>query len=98
MNWQRGSLFYEGKAKKLYDVKGHPELVWMEFKDDLTAFNAQKKGSFTGKGEINKSIAEIVFRQLKNHGIKTHLRESLSSTEWLTERVEIIPLEVVVRN
>lgn len=95
---QRGTLLYEGKAKRIYDVVGQPEMVWMEFKDDLTAFNAQKKGSFAGKGQVNLAIAQLIFQQLEKAGVKTHLVSALSASEWLAKKVQIIPLEVVVRN
>ena len=98
MSAKRGALLYEGKAKRIYEVVGQSDQVWMEFKDDLTAFNAQKKGSFSGKGRINLAIAHLIFQQMEKAGVQTHLIEALSPSEWLAKRVEIIPLEVVVRN
>jgi phosphoribosylaminoimidazole-succinocarboxamide synthase len=98
MSWQKGDLVYEGKAKRLYKVVSHPELVWMEFKDSLTAFNGVKSGSFEGKGQINKRISELAFAALKTNGIGTHLREVVAPNAWLTEKVQILPLEVIVRN
>tara|TARA_Y100001935_G_scaffold255049_1_gene266240 strand:+ start:3634 stop:4365 length:732 start_codon:yes stop_codon:yes gene_type:complete len=98
LGFQKGDLQYEGKAKKIYAVLGEPELVWVEYKDSLTAFNAQKKSSFEGKGEINNKITDLLFRSLKQEGIPHHLVEFVSPTEVICQKVKIIPLEVVVRN
>ena len=98
MKYQKGDFLYEGKAKKIYGVEGHKELVWLEFKDSLTAFNAAKKGSFGDKGVINKKIAVMIFRYLMTKGITSHLVEDISEREFVCHKVEIIPLEVVVRN
>jgi hypothetical protein len=65
----KGELLYEGKAKKMYAVPGRPEEVWVEYKDSLTAFNAQKTGSFSGKGSINAQITSLLYRRLKEAGI-----------------------------
>ncbi len=94
----QSSLIYEGKAKKVFNVKGHSELVWLEFKDDLTAFNAQKKGSFEDKGQINLKIATILFKILKEKGIENHWICNEGSMSMIALKSVIIPIEVVVRN
>ncbi len=94
----RGSLVYEGKAKNLYSIPGEPDLIWMEFKDDLTGFNGLKKGGFEGKGALNLSISEVIFAKLKEAGVESHLVKKMSSNEWVTTKLQIIPLEVIVRN
>ncbi len=91
------NLLYEGKAKKIFETE-NPQVVLMEFKDSLTAFNAQKKGSFTGKGKLNRDIASLIFFRLKEAGVESHFIENVGSNSMKTKKVEIIPLEVVVRN
>ena len=90
-------LLYEGKGKKLYATNDGLKII-SEFKDDLTAFNAQKKGNEKGKGSLNCQISTIIFKLLEQNGIKTHFIESLDENSMLCKRVQIIPLEVVVRN
>ncbi len=90
-------LLYEGKAKRLYKTDD-PEQLIAEFKDDLTAFNAQKKGQEQGKGALNCQISTQLFRLLEKEGIETHLIETLDENHQLVKKVEIIPIEVVVRN
>ncbi len=94
---QKGELIYEGKAKKLY-VTDNPELLWQEFKDDATAFNAQKRGTILGKGEVNNQVSAQLFQYLEQKGIKTHFVKLISDREMLVKKVQIIPLEVTVRN
>lgn len=94
----KGELLYEGKAKKIYDIPGEKNSIWVEYKDDLTAFNAQKKGSFAGKGTINARITSLIYRYLNSRGIKTHLISEPSEREMICQKLEIIPLEVVTRN
>lgn len=94
---QKRELLYEGKAKKLYSCDDE-DLLIAEFKDDLTAFNAQKKGQESGKGELNCLISTELFKLLEENGIKTHLIKKLDNTHQLVRKVEIIPIEVVVRN
>jgi phosphoribosylaminoimidazole-succinocarboxamide synthase len=91
-------LLYEGKAKKIFDIPNEPDHVLMEFKDSLTAFNAQKKGSFSSKGVINRDIAAWIFRYLEEKGIPSHFLGNVGERSMKAQRVEIIPLEVVVRN
>ncbi len=94
---QKGSLLYEGKAKKIFSVVGHEDMLWLDYKDSLTAFNALKKGEFAGKGRINCQISTILFHLLQERGVSSHWIKNLSDHEMLVRKVEIIPLEVVVR-
>jgi phosphoribosylaminoimidazole-succinocarboxamide synthase len=82
----------------MYAVRGRPDEVWVEYKDSLTAFNAQKKGSFDGKGAINARITTLLYGKLNAAGIATHLRESVNDRELICGKLTIIPLEVVTRN
>lgn len=95
---EKSELLYEGKGKKMWSVKGNNELLIAEFKDDLTAFNAEKKGNEAGKGALNNKISTALFKLLKENGIETALIESITETEQLVKKCSIIPLEVVVRN
>lgn len=90
-------MIYEGKAKRIFttDEPGH---VIMEFKDSLTAFNALKKGSFEGKGHVNRDIATLIFKELKKNGVNSHFVEAQGAQDMKVRTVKIIPLEVVVRN
>jgi len=88
---------YEGKAKILYTTED-PSLVIQYFKDDATAFNAQKKGTIADKGIMNNRIATKIFEYLKSEAIESHFVELLNDREMLVKRVEIVPLEVIVRN
>lgn len=90
-------LIYEGKAKKLYTTD-KKNILLSEFKDDLTAFNAEKKGSEKGKGALNCEISTKIFRLLEKNGIKTHLIEKISDNEQLIKKCKIIAIEVIVRN
>ena len=94
---EKGELIYEGKAKKLY-VTDDPDILWQEFKDDATAFNAQKRGTIIGKGEVNNQVSAHLFEYLERKGIKTHFVKLISEREMLVKKVQIIPLEVTVRN
>lgn len=88
---------YEGKAKKVFstDVEN---VVVVDYKDDATAFNGKKKGTILGKGVINNKMSNVVFAMLEENGIPTHLIEELSDRETAVKKVDIIPLEVIVRN
>lgn len=88
---------YEGKAKILY-ATDDPDLVIQYFKDDATAFNAQKKGTIVDKGVMNNALSTTIFQYLEKGGIKTHFVQKLSDREMLAKKVSIIPVEVVVRN
>ena len=94
---EKKELLYEGKAKKLYKTEDNNLLI-AEFKDDLTAFNALKKGSEDGKGALNNKISTQLFKILEKNGIKTHLVETLDETHQLVKFCKIIPIEVIVRN
>ena len=94
---EKQQLLYEGKAKKVYSTDD-ASLCIFEYKDDATAFNGQKKGSFEGKGVINNRMANFIFRLLEKDGVKTHLVEELDERNTLVKKVDIIPLEVIVRN
>ncbi len=93
----RRTRIYEGKAKILYEGP-EPGTVIVHFKDDATAFNAEKKAVIDGKGVLNQRISEYLFSRLNEIGIPTHFIRSLNMREQLVREVEIIPLEVVVRN
>lgn len=90
-------LLYEGKAKKIYKTV-QANVFWVEYKDDATAFNGEKKGTIIGKGVLNNRISGIFFRMLAEEGIENHYIKEISATEQLVEGVEIIPIEVVIRN
>ncbi|MGE0469871.1 MAG: phosphoribosylaminoimidazolesuccinocarboxamide synthase [Nitrospira sp.] len=92
-----GTLLYEGKAKKIFSTENTDHVV-QYFKDDATAFNAQKRGTIVEKGVINNKVSERIFRLLERHGICTHFVERLSEREMLTKKVRIVPVEVVMRN
>lgn len=94
---QPKNLVYEGKGKKLYKTSDN-NIFLAEFKDDLTAFNAQKKSNEQGKGMLNCQISAQIFRLLESQGIKTHFIDTLGDTFMLCKHVQIIPIEVVVRN
>lgn len=94
----KGEMMYEGKAKKVYAVSDDPSLCIVDYKDDATAFNGQKKGTIVGKGVVNNRMSNMLFKLLEAKGIKTHFVKELSDRETLVKRVEIVPLEVIVRN
>ncbi|KER10146.1 MAG: phosphoribosylaminoimidazole-succinocarboxamide synthase [[Candidatus Thermochlorobacteriaceae] bacterium GBChlB] len=93
----KGDLLYEGKAKKVY-ATDNPDLIIQEFKDDATAFNAQKKGQIVGKGIINNDLSSHLFTYLESFGIATHFVSKLSEREMLCKRLDILKIEVVTRN
>lgn len=90
-------MLYEGKAKRVY-ATDNPELCIVEYKDDATAFNGEKKGQISGKGVVNNRMSNLFFELLASHGIRTHFVETLSDRATLVRKVSIVPLEVVVRN
>jgi phosphoribosylaminoimidazole-succinocarboxamide synthase len=92
-----GALIYEGKAKKIFSTT-KPDHVVLYFKDDATAFNAQKRGTIVGKGIVNNKVSSRLFQVLEQHHIQTHFIEQLSDREMLVKKTAMIPLEVVVRN
>ncbi|MFC2073570.1 phosphoribosylaminoimidazolesuccinocarboxamide synthase, partial [Campylobacterota bacterium] len=91
------TLVYEGKAKKIWTT-GYEELYISEFKDDLTAFNGEKKSSEAGKGALNNKISTELFKFLNEKGIPTHFVEMLNENHMLHKRAEVILIEVIVRN
>ena len=93
----KGEMLYEGKAKRVYATED-PELLIVSYKDDATAFNGLKKGTITGKGVINNQMSNALMRLLEKKGIPTHFVEELSERETLVKKVQIVPLEVIIRN
>ena len=94
---QKLKQIYEGKAKKVYGTDD-PELYIVDYKDDATAFNGLKKGTIAGKGVINNQMTNYLMGQLEKAGVPTHFVEELSDRETLVKKVEIVPLEVIIRN
>lgn len=93
----RQKLLYEGKAKKLF-LTETPNRLIQHFKDDLTAQNGVKKGSFSGKGAINCEISAVLFKYLESHYVPTHFIERINSTDMTIRKLEMFPIEVVLRN
>ncbi|GIW38995.1 MAG: phosphoribosylaminoimidazole-succinocarboxamide synthase [Meiothermus sp.] len=93
----RMEKLYEGKAKIIYP-SSEAGMVRVYFKDDATAFNGQKRAQIAGKGAVNNQISSALFRYLQDHGIPTHFVRQLSEREMLVRQVQIVPLEVIVRN
>ena len=94
---QKLEQIYEGKAKKVYSTED-PNLVIVDYKDDATAFNGLKKGTIVGKGVINNQMTNRLMAKMEKAGIPTHFVEELSERETLVKWVEIVPLEVIIRN
>jgi len=94
---QKLEQIYEGKAKKVFKTDD-PNLVIVDYKDDATAFNGLKKGTIVGKGVINNQMTNRFMAKLEKAGIPTHFVKELSERETLVKRVEIVPLEVIIRN
>ncbi|PSB18463.1 phosphoribosylaminoimidazolesuccinocarboxamide synthase [Phormidesmis priestleyi ULC007] len=92
-----GQKIYEGKAKILYTTDD-PDILLTHFKDDATAFNAQKRGSIQGKGEINCAMSAHLFKLMESNGVPTHFIDCPAPNEMRVKSVKILPLEVVVRN
>ncbi|WP_455538795.1 phosphoribosylaminoimidazolesuccinocarboxamide synthase [Terrisporobacter sp.] len=90
-------LLYEGKAKKIFSTENENEFV-VYYKDDATAFNGEKKAEISSKGILNNKISTIIFEKLAKEGITSHFIKNLSDREMLVKKVEILPLEVIVRN
>ncbi len=88
---------YEGKAKKVY-ATNDPDIVIVDYKDDATAFNGEKKGTISGKGVVNNRMTNFMFKMLEKEGVPTHLVEEISDRETIVKKVSIVPLEVIVRN
>lgn len=94
----RSDLLYEGKCKKIFRIKDHEDKVWIEFKDDLTAFNGKKKSFFKGKGQLNRDTSSLIFQYLKSLQIDSHWINDQGENAIMAWRMNMIPLEVVVRN
>ncbi|MBL7157993.1 MAG: phosphoribosylaminoimidazolesuccinocarboxamide synthase [Candidatus Omnitrophica bacterium] len=94
---EKRKQIYEGKAKKVYETDD-PDLFIQEFKDDATAFDAKKRGTIQQKGVVNNKISNILFNMLESKGIKTHFVKQLDERNMLIKKVEIVPLEVTIRN
>lgn len=97
MEYNKCEQLYEGKAKKVFATE-NPDYVIVSYKDDATAFNGEKRGTISGKGVINNKMTNYMFKLLEKEGIPTHLIEELNDRETLVKKVEIVPLEVIVRN
>lgn len=94
---EKKELLYEGKAKKVYTTE-NPDVLIVDYKDDATSFNGVKKGTIVGKGVVNNRMTNHIFKMLEEKGIPTHFIEELSDRETAVKKVEIVPLEVIVRN
>jgi phosphoribosylaminoimidazole-succinocarboxamide synthase len=91
------AMLYEGKAKKIYDTDDK-NVFWVEYKDDATAFNGIKKGTIVDKGIINNKMSAMMFSYLQRNGVDTHFVELLNDREQIVRRLQMVPLEIVVRN
>jgi len=94
---EKKALLYEGKAKKLFHTEDENLLI-SEFKDDLTAFNGEKKSSETGKGALNNKISTELFKLLEENGVATHFVEMMDDNHMIHKKVDVILIEVIVRN
>ena len=94
---QKGEQLYEGKAKKVF-LTEDPDALIVSYKDDATAFNGQKKGTITGKGIINNRMSNYLFQIIEREGVPTHYVQEISDRETVVRKVEIVPLEVIIRN
>ena len=94
---EKKDLLYEGKAKKVYTTED-PDVLIVSYKDDATAFNGLKKGTIVGKGAINNRMTNYIFKKLEEKGVPTHYIEELNDRETAVKKVEIVPLEVIIRN
>ena len=93
----KGEMLYEGKAKKVYATED-PDLLIVSYKDDATAFNGLKKGTIAGKGVINNKMSNALMRLLEKKGVPTHYVEEINDRETIVKKVQIVPLEVIIRN
>lgn len=97
MEWLKGEMLYEGKAKRIYTTQD-PDYYICEFKDSLTAFNGVMKAEMSNKGEWNNAIASAIMGYLNSQGIPTHFVEKISASEQVVRSLKMVPLEAVVRN
>ena len=93
----KGEQLYEGKAKKVF-ATDDPELLLVSYKDDATAFNGLKKGTIAGKGVINNKMSNALMQYLEKKGIPTHYVEEINDRDTIVKKVQIVPLEVIIRN
>jgi len=100
MKYIKDKLLYEGKAKKIYSIEGQQfrNQCIMYFKDDATAFNAEKKSQFEGKGALNCWISDVLLGVIQGLGTPTHFKEKISDREIVVDHVKVVPIEVIVRN
>ena len=94
---EKKEQIYEGKAKKVFGTE-NPELFIVSYKDDATAFNGIKKGTIVGKGVINNRMSNLLMQHLEKAGVPTHYVEELNDRETVVKKVDIVPLEVIIRN
>lgn len=94
---QKCEQLYEGKAKKVF-LMDDPDVLIVSYKDDAIAFNGLKKGTIVGKGAINNRMTNLLFQKIEEEGIPTHFIQELNDRETAVRRMEIVPLEVIVRN
>ena len=94
---QKCEQLYEGKAKKVF-LTDDPDILIVSYKDDATAFNGLKKGTIVGKGAINNRMTNLLFQKIEKEGVPTHFIQELNDRETAVRKVEIVPLEVIVRN
>lgn len=97
IDMEKQELLYEGKAKKVFTTED-PDLLIVDYKDDATAFNGEKKGTIIGKGVVNNRMSNYMFKMLEEKGVPTHYVQELSDRETVVKKVEIVPLEVIIRN
>ena len=90
-------MLYEGKAKKVFKTDNDKQYI-VDYKDDATAFNGEKRGTIVGKGVVNNKMSAAMFLMLEENGVPTHFEKLLSDRESLVKAVEIVPLEVIIRN
>jgi phosphoribosylaminoimidazole-succinocarboxamide synthase len=95
---KQGVMLYEGKAKQVFAVEGHDDIVIIRYKDDATAFNGEKKGRIQDKGVLNNKIASGLFELLGKAGVQTHFIAMKNERDMVCKKVRIVPLEVIVRN
>ena len=94
---EKKEQLYEGKAKKVFATE-NPDYVIVSYKDDATAFNGLKKGTISGKGVINNKMSNLMMQMLESNGIPTHFVEQIDDRNTVVKKVQIVPLEVIIRN
>ena len=94
----KGPLVHTGKGKRVYSIPGYRDWLWLEFRDDLTAFNGKKRSRFSGKGGLNRDTSSLVFRYLQKEGVRHHWVRDQGRDAMICHKLKMLPLEVVVRN